>query len=203
MTDFLAVGTHLVTPRTAYVHHGLYAGCGLVIHYAGLCDGIRSGPIEEISLDQFSSGRGFSIVASEDARYRGADAIHRARSRLGEDDYNVLTNNCEHFVHWCLYDRHHSEQVKRAVKAAGSMIASRYGSSILGAAVTPAGLTLATGLAVGYGVHRYLKAQGKKMPAGMQTPMTLPTPDSINSPAEPSDTLDEPDPASRYTIRET
>ena len=27
-------------------------------------------------------------------------SLERARSRLGEKKYNVLTNNCEHFVNW-------------------------------------------------------------------------------------------------------
>ena len=32
---------------------------------------------------------------------------------LGEDRYRVWTNNCEHFVHWCLSGTARSAQVER------------------------------------------------------------------------------------------
>ena len=33
--------------------------------------------------------------------YSPEETVARARSRLGETNYNLLTNNCEHFVIWC------------------------------------------------------------------------------------------------------
>lgn len=33
--------------------------------------------------------------------YTPEETVARARSRLGETSYNILTNNCEHFVIWC------------------------------------------------------------------------------------------------------
>jgi hypothetical protein len=41
--------------------------------------------------------------------------IQRARSRLGEHRYKLLSNNCEHFVEWCLHDEARSFQVDRAL----------------------------------------------------------------------------------------
>ena len=38
--------------------------------------------------------------------------MRRARSRLGEDRYRLLTNNCEHFCEWCLRDDHRSYQLE-------------------------------------------------------------------------------------------
>jgi hypothetical protein len=35
------------------------------------------------------------------------------RSRLGENDYRLLTNNCEHFCNWCLSGVSLSAQVAR------------------------------------------------------------------------------------------
>lgn len=32
MQDDLPLGAHLTTPRRGYVHHGIYAGSGRVIH---------------------------------------------------------------------------------------------------------------------------------------------------------------------------
>jgi hypothetical protein len=43
----LAIGTHLVTSRRGYTHHGIYVGRGMVVHYAGLSRFLRSGPIED------------------------------------------------------------------------------------------------------------------------------------------------------------
>jgi hypothetical protein len=33
--------------------------------------------------------------------YSPEETVARARSRLGETNYNLLTNNCEHFAIWC------------------------------------------------------------------------------------------------------
>ena len=33
--------------------------------------------------------------------YTPEETVQRAKSRLGETSYNLLTNNCEHFVIWC------------------------------------------------------------------------------------------------------
>ncbi len=40
------------------------------------------------------------------------EVIRRARSRLGEDSYRLLTNNCEHFCEWCLRGERRSYQVE-------------------------------------------------------------------------------------------
>jgi hypothetical protein len=39
------------------------------------------------------------------------EVVRRARLRLGEDRYSVLTNNCEHFCEWCVRGEHRSYQV--------------------------------------------------------------------------------------------
>jgi hypothetical protein len=39
-------------------------------------------------------------------------------SRIGENNYRLLSNNCEHFCEWCLRGEHRSEQVDRALVAA-------------------------------------------------------------------------------------
>ena len=47
------LGTHLTTPRRGYVHHGIYAGDGRVIHYAGYHRAFRRGPVQETTLEHF------------------------------------------------------------------------------------------------------------------------------------------------------
>lgn len=112
-----ALGAHLVSDRTGYTHHGIYVGDDKVIHYAGLADGLSSGVVEETTLKAFSNGNEFSVKPHPHPRFTGQAVIDRARSRLGEDEYNILSNNCEHFCEWCINGEHRSAQVEQAKSA--------------------------------------------------------------------------------------
>lgn len=107
----LTVGDHLVTKRLGYTHHGIYLGRGKVIHYSGLANGLRAGPVEITSLDHFSQGKPTYVQSHENRVFCHKQTVKRARSRLTEDKYNLLTNNCEHFINWCIYGKACSEQV--------------------------------------------------------------------------------------------
>lgn len=109
------LGAHLVTPRHGYAHHGIYVGRGMVVHYAGYCHRQQRGPVEELSLAAFAAGHGIKRLSTPMARYGAAESVARARSRLGEDHYRLLTNNCEHFCTWCLYGVSRSEQVRHCL----------------------------------------------------------------------------------------
>lgn len=107
-------GSHIVTPRLGYRHHGLYCGDGKVIHFSGMAHFphwkqlrlwprlLRMSRIEEISLRQFCNGYGYKVLSHGHARYNPDEVVLRARSRLGERGYATLSNNCEHFVNWCV-----------------------------------------------------------------------------------------------------
>ena len=105
------IGAHLVTPRAGYSHHGIYVGRRKVIHYSGLANGLAAGPIVETSLEEFSAGRGFKIKSYENPRFTGRDVEKRARSNLGENDYDLHANNCEHFCTWVIMGSPSSRQV--------------------------------------------------------------------------------------------
>ncbi|OUL84862.1 lecithin retinol acyltransferase family protein [Paraburkholderia hospita] len=105
-------GSHIVSRRSAYDHHGIYVGDGKVVHYAGLCRSLHPGPVEEATIECFASGHEIAVIPNPMARYVGADVVRRARSRLGENRYRLLSNNCEHFCNWCLYGESRSEQVE-------------------------------------------------------------------------------------------
>jgi hypothetical protein len=106
------LGAHLVTSRGGYEHHGIYAGAGKVVHYAGFAAGHCRGPVVEVTLDCFAGGSAITIRLHPCAQYMGAEAVRRARSRLGENRYRLLTNNCEHFCAWCLSGESRSQQVE-------------------------------------------------------------------------------------------
>jgi len=110
-TIYLPIGAHLVTQRRGYEHHGIYVGNGRVVHYAGFAGSAHRGPVEEVELNRFAAGHPLMIRATPSARYIGDEAVSRARSRLGENRYRLLTNNCEHFCAWCLLGESRSEQV--------------------------------------------------------------------------------------------
>jgi hypothetical protein len=109
------LGAHLITPWLGYTHHGIYAGDGKVIQYGALKYDIIRKPVEEVTLEDFAQGRPIFVVTHAQARFEAEQAISRARSRLGEKHYRLLTNNCEHFVEWCLHDEHRSFEVETAL----------------------------------------------------------------------------------------
>jgi lecithin:retinol acyltransferase len=110
------LGAHLITPRVGYNHHGVYVGHGRVVHYSGLSGFWQCGPVEEVSLSEFVSGHPVRIVDHLESQYSPEEIVRRARSRLGENDYRLLTNNCEHFCNWCVSGISHSAQVERRLR---------------------------------------------------------------------------------------
>lgn len=108
----IPLGAHLVTSRGGYDHHGIYVGEGKVVHYAGFAGGRCRGPVDEVALGSFAAGNAIAIRPHASARYMGLEAVQRARSRLGENRYRLLTNNCEHFCAWCVSGESSSQQVK-------------------------------------------------------------------------------------------
>jgi hypothetical protein len=111
------LGSHLTASRRGYCHHGVYVGKGRVVHYSGFSGGVcQCGPVEEVSLSRFAIGRPILIVEHAKSLYTPHEIIRRARSRLGENDYRLLTNNCEHFCNWCLDGVSHSAQVRQPLQ---------------------------------------------------------------------------------------
>ena len=122
MTHF-AIGSHLKVARLGYSHHGVYLGNGMVIHYASLCEGLKSAPVEVTTLAVFQGkAKKVEVVSYAGIKCFSPDQIiKRAMSRLGENKYHLITNNCEHFASWCITGIAESQQVKKAVKTLGSL----------------------------------------------------------------------------------
>ena len=102
----MAAADHLEVPRQhgLFNHHGIDLGDGTVAHYLEGREILRS-PLEE-----FSQGQPLQVINHPEASPVGV-TLRRAMGRLGEQDYNLLFNNCEHFATWCKTGRHRSEQV--------------------------------------------------------------------------------------------
>jgi len=170
-------GDHLVSSRIGYHHHGIYEG---------LSSGEASCQVVCSSLDQFCQGKPFTVRSHPHRRLSREQSIARAYRRLGEHSYNLLFNNCEHFVQWCIEDEHDSPQVTKvatAVAAAelarlrtghtarvavsglagatvGSLGSSAATSTLLSLTAissAPAWAPLAVGAVAAYGAHKLFK----------------------------------------------
>ena len=105
------VGAHVVTLRRGFTHHGIYVGRDMVVQYGGLARGWRRAPVEEVPLEEFALGYPVWVRSAESPRFDRNTVVSRARSRVGENRYAILTNNCEHFCEWCVRDEPRSYQV--------------------------------------------------------------------------------------------
>lgn len=56
------------------------------------------------------------LQKSEMKIYSPRETVRRAKSRLGEREYNLLFNNCEHFAIWCKTGLSKSYQIERLLK---------------------------------------------------------------------------------------
>ncbi|MGX2948452.1 lecithin retinol acyltransferase family protein [Frederiksenia canicola] len=111
----MIAGDHIYSPRTGYTHHGIYIGNQQVIHYSGFANGMNSGEICIAAVDEFSNGNPVHVLERPFRVFSHTETVERAYQRLGEDWYNVLLNNCEHFVNWCINGKHESSQVNDLV----------------------------------------------------------------------------------------
>lgn len=109
----LLPGDHVVSPRAGYSHHGIYVGDGLIVHYRGFERGLRIGPIEAVPIDRFARGRSLRVLPKSVPHLDASQIVERAMSRIGEDRYRILTNNCEHLCEWCVHAEQRSYQVDR------------------------------------------------------------------------------------------
>ena len=109
----MAAADHLEVPRQhgLFNHHGIDLGDGTVAHYLEGREILRS------SLEEFSQGQPLRLISYAEASPVGV-TLRRAMGRLGEQDYNLLFNNCEHFATWCKTGRHRSGQVDSVLERA-------------------------------------------------------------------------------------
>lgn len=104
--DQIYVLRELLNLNGVYEHHGIDCGDGTVIHYRK-----PSEVIEQTTLATFSQGQRVR-VKTYPTTFIPDVVVDRAFSRLGENRYNLLFNNCEHFATWCKTGVSHSQQIK-------------------------------------------------------------------------------------------
>lgn len=149
---FYSCGTHQ--------HHEIYCGDipygnrtyhDVVIHFEGQ---FKRRQIRGVSLEKFAQGREISLVPYKEGScfYRSV-VIERAISKLGEPDYNLFGNNCEHFAHWCKTGRKRCGQVHNLIEEAGGIVGSAIVGGVTGAIIPlaiPEVVIIGVCLAAGY-----------------------------------------------------
>ena len=120
MSNNILPGDHLRFFCGTHFHHGIYCGDifyqdhlyqDVVIHFEGKH---KRGQISLIPYEKFAQNREIQVVEYEKgACYNHSLVVQRAINKLGETGYNLVTNNCEHFAHWCKTGKHVSSQVNR------------------------------------------------------------------------------------------
>lgn len=122
MATSFQIGDHLVSSRGWYTHHGLYMGDDEIVHYAGNAQPGVSGPIEKTTLAVFCGSTGCTVRHYGVRKYTREESVSRASRRLGENNYCVRSNNCEHFVEWCINGDHRSSQVDNGSRAVTGVV---------------------------------------------------------------------------------
>jgi hypothetical protein len=139
----MAAADHLQVPRQhgLFNHHGIDLGDGSVAHYLEGREILRSPTAE------FSRGEPVSVVSYSEPCSPTGVTLRRAMGRLGEQNYNLLFNNCEHFAHWCKTGRHRSSQVENWLHT-GSLGALAFGQFMPAALLTAVRMLLRNGISL-------------------------------------------------------
>lgn len=111
--DGYPLGAHLIVKHFGYTHHGIYAGRGRVIHYSGFAHLFKKHPIEITSIDRFSHGKKIMVQHYNQPKFKGRKVVRRMRSRMHENNYHLIINNCEHLCTWAITGVESSPQVFR------------------------------------------------------------------------------------------
>jgi hypothetical protein len=132
----MARGEHVRVSRGLYDHHGIDCGDGFVIEYSGgLFD---SGPVRRVFIADFAEGSRIEWMHDETLPLE--EVARRAESRLGEDNYSLTSNNCEHLAEWAATGEARSPQVENRTPVAVGVASYAAVSVLTGAG--PVGVAL-------------------------------------------------------------
>lgn len=123
------MGDHIRVKRMhgLYTHHGIYVSDNEVIHFTGtdddnIMDSSKNMVISS-DLNFFLKDGELEVKEYTDEEFQDLYApdqiVAYARSCLGDDGYNLIFNNCEHFANVCTLGRFRSHQVERLLQNKG------------------------------------------------------------------------------------
>ena len=99
-------------------HYGIYISDDEVIAYGKASDIFKASKedvkVISTNIKEFLDGHFLEVVDysfTEKIKKNKPDKVIKlARERLGEAKYDILNNNCEHFVNECVFNKHISLQ---------------------------------------------------------------------------------------------
>ncbi len=104
-TRDLIIGDVVGVTRGFYEHYGVYIGDGKMIHYYGESDTGQDNVITETGFYEFLKGSSTYFIVDVDSLglncLDSVEVIKRAKENIGNKNYNLVFNNCEHFAFWC------------------------------------------------------------------------------------------------------
>ena len=111
-------GDHIRVKSNQLYHHGIYLGDEEVIQFGGPFDmfqDAKSIVVEKVKIEEFLNG-GFLEVKEFDKKEKKIkrtpeEIIDIALSMIGTGGYDLLRNNCEHFVNYCIFGEKKSSQI--------------------------------------------------------------------------------------------
>ncbi len=143
---------HIRVCRGLYNHHGIFVSEDEVIHFASEGDDNLLGTTNEVistDLDEFLRDIRLEVkIYSEDELvelYPVQAIVDYARACIGDAEYNLVINNCEHFANRCTLGSHRSNQVEKVLT--GGLSPIKKGFDMIG--FVKAGVSALTGMAGG------------------------------------------------------
>ncbi|MBD1862110.1 MULTISPECIES: lecithin retinol acyltransferase family protein [Trichocoleus] len=102
------MGDHIYADYGHCFHHGIYCGDDEVIHY------VNAKRIGKTLLSKFAKTQKIHIKRHRKS-FSQTRVVKRAKRRLGERNYNLIFNNCEHFANWCKTGKSKCEQPPKII----------------------------------------------------------------------------------------
>lgn len=114
-------------------HYAIYMGVHGSRHVfiANYTKGVQVIPDEELSkfLSEYVPERLERFTGTEQQRIA---AYMRAKSKIGQRAYDLISNNCEHFKNWVHKGVHRSEQVETVAKGAAVVAGAAVAVGLIG-----------------------------------------------------------------------
>ena len=95
-------------------HYGIYVTDDTIIQFGNASDAfltdssnvcINKCTIKEFLNGKFLEVREYSLI-EKIKKNKPDTVVKKAESRLGEKGYNLISNNCLHFVNECVFNKH-------------------------------------------------------------------------------------------------
>lgn len=114
-------GNHIKVNRGVYTHHGVYISDDEVIHFTGTEDDSildwSKNEVIKTDIEYFLRGGELEVKEYTDDELKDLYPVEHivayARACLGNREYNLIFNNCEHFANTCTLGRFRSNQVEK------------------------------------------------------------------------------------------